>query len=395
MLLTVIILHITRSAPDQPDGCQLLLIPKDNGPAIECSRVGTSLKIYCNDIAGAVIGLDVLLTKGHCGPIVEELTVSLKGPYTETGSSNASCITEATKKDFQRCFEHCIQSGLTSVDLIVKSISQVAGIFPSNMDAVDLKIVFFETPMESEINDWVSSFSSVCVKGLGFAAACLDNTVDLEDLCCVLQKNANLLHIKSVLRILSGRVSAKRVIGWAKLKLPYHVWVSFMKVCGIGNFSTLNSLLTCGCLRNSTLSLEPGFQDSLTEEECRDILEMKEVHTCLKASPSVCNLLTSLLSRVTVCNKPLYWPDLKAVKDVEYVASNILPIIQRKNEAAANRVELCVDIKGDDLLKKMLESIQTTGMYHYEPGETSMRRFFLPATGRDVREHCGYHVFNR
>ena len=395
MPLTVLILFITRSVPDQRDGCQLLLIPKDNGPWIDCSREGTNLKISCKDMAGAAIGLDVLLTKGHCGPIVEELSVFVKGRYNETSSSNASRITKATKQELQRCFEHCIQSGLRCVRLTVKSISQVLGIFPSNMDTVDLRIQFIETPMESELNDWVSSFSSVCVKGLGFAAACFDYRVDLEDLCCVLQKNANLLHIKSVLRILNSRVSAKRVIGWAKLKLPYHVRVSFMKVCGIGNFSTLNSLLTCGCLRNSTLSFEPGFQDSLTEEECREILEMKEVHTCLKASPSVCNLLTSLLRRVTVCNKPLYWPDLKVVKDVEYVASNILPIIQRKNEAAANGIELCVDIKDDDLLKKMLELIQTTGMYHYEPDETSMRRFFLPATGRDVREHCGYHVFNR
>ena len=355
------------------DGCQLLLTAKEKE-----LTTGIGLR-----------------TKAHYRPTVEEISISIVRSVTKSGSSNGSCITEATKKDLQRCFEHCIQRGLTSVDLIVKSISQVAGIFPTNMDTVDLKIVFFETPMESELNDWVSSFSSVCVKGLGFAAACRDNTIDLEDLCCVLHQHANLLHIRSSLRIVNGRVSAKRVFDWAKLKLLYHVMLRSMKVSGIGNLSTLNSLLKSGCLSNSTLDLEPGFQDSLTEEECREILEMKEVHTCLTASPSVCNLLTNLLRRVTVCNKPLYWPDLKAVEDVEYVASNILTILQRKNEAAANGVELCVDIKGDDLLKKMLESIQTTGMYHYEPNQTSMRRFFLPPTGRDVREHCGYHVFNR
>ena len=367
------IILIYRSLPN--DGCQLLLTAKEKGPVTKTD-----------------IGLP---TKGHYSPTIENLSISLIGSYTVTGSSKGSQITEATKKDLQRHFEHCIQSGLTSVTLTVNSISQVVGILPTNMDAVDLTIIFFETPMESEINDWVSSFLSVCVKRLTFAAACCDNTVDLEDLCCVLHQNANLLHIKSALRIVNARVSAKRVFGWAKLKLPYHIKIGSMKVCGVENFSILNSLLTSGCLSDSTLDLEPGFQDSLTEEECRDILGMKEVHTCLTASPSVCNLLTSLLRRVTVCNKPLYWPDLKAVEDVEYVASNIFPILQRKSEAAANGVELCVDIKGDDLLKKMLESIQTTGMYHYEPDETSMRLFSPPATGRDVKEHCGYHVFNR
>ena len=395
--MIVLILFITRSVPDQRDGCQLLLIPKDNGPWIDCSREGTSVKISCSDMAGAAIaiGLDVLLAKGHCGPIVEELSVSLIGSNTETGSSHAFRTTEATKKNLQRCFEHCIQRGLTFVDLTVKSISQVAGIFPSNMDTVDLKIGFLKKTMKGELNDWVSSFSSVCVKSLTLDALHLDVTVDLEDLFCVLCQNATILHIKTKLDIQHGRVSAESALELIQMDLPYKRKVYFMEVHGIQMLSTLKGLLTSKCIFQCTLKVEPGFQDSLTEDTCREVLEMEEFSDCLSASPSVCDLLTSLLRRVTVCNKPLYWPDLEAVEDVEYVASDILPILQRKSEPASNGIELRVDIGDEDLKKKMLEFIQTTGIFHYEPDETSMRLFFLPDTGRDVREHCRYHVFNR
>ena len=346
-------------------------------------------------MAGAGIGLDVLLTKGHCGPAVEKLSVSIEEAYTERGSSNASRITEATKKDLQRCFEHCIKSELTSVELKVKSIIEVAGIFPSNMDTVDLKIRFVENPMKGELRDWVSSFSSVCVKSLTLGALPLDSSVDLEDLFCVSCQNATILHIKTKLDIQYGRVSAERALELMRMDLPYKVEVDFMEVHGIQMLSTLKGLLTSKCLFCCTLKVEPGFQDSLTEDECREVLEMKEVNTCLKASPSVCNLLTGLLSRVTVCSKPLYWPCLKRVEDVEYVASNILPILQRKIEPPPNGIALRVDIGDEDLKKKMLEFIQTTGIFHYEPDETSIRLFSPPATGRDVREHCRYHVFNR
>ena len=382
MLLTNIILHITRSAPDERDGCQLLLIPKDNGPWIDCSRKGSNLEITCNDMAGAAIGLDVLLTKGHCGPTVQKLSVSLGRSYNETDSSNASRITEATKKDFQRCLEHYIQKGLTSLMLTVKSIKQEAGIFPSNMDTVDLKICFLEKPIEGELRDWVSSFSSVSVKSLTLGACLLYSTVDLEDLFCVLCQNANILHIKTTLDIQHGRVSAERALELFLRDLSYEVRIGFMEVCGIEKFSTLKGLLTSKCLWRCTLKVEPGFPDSLTEEECREVLEMEEVRHCLSASPSVCDLLTSLLSRVTVCSKPLYGPCLKRVEDVEYVASNILPILQRKSEPPPNGIELRVDIGDEDLKKKMLEFIQTTGIFHYEPDKTSMQPF-------------RYHVFNR
>ena len=395
MLLTVLILLVTRPTPDQHDGCQLLLIPKDNGPWIDCSREGTNLNISCNDMAGAVIGLDVLLTKGHCGPTVKKLTVSIKGSYTKKDSSNASCITEANKKDLQGCFQNCIQIGLTSVELKVKSITQVVGIFPSNMDTVNLRIRFLENPVKSELNDWVSSFSSVCVKSLTFDAVHLDATVDFEDLFCVLCQNATILHIKTTLDIQCGRVSAERVLELMRMDLPYKLKVSVMELYGIQMLSTFKGLLTSKCLFCCTLKVEPGFQDSLTEDTCREVLEMEEVSDCLSASPSVCDLLTSLLRRVTVCNKPLYWPDLEAVEDVEYVASDILPILQRKSEPGSNGIELRVDIGDEDLKKKMLEFIQTTGIFHYEPDETSMQLFSPPATGRDVREHCRYYVFNR
>ena len=357
MLLTVLILFITRSAPNQRDGCQLLLIPKDNGPWIDCSREGTHLKISCEDMAGAAIGLDVLLTRDHCGPTVKTLTVSLRGSYTKKGSSIASCITEANKKDLQGCFQSCIQIGLTSVELKVKSIKQVAGIFPSNMDTVDLKICFVENPMEGELRDWVSSFSSVCVKSLTLDALYLDSTVDLEDLFCVLCQNATPLHIKTKLDIQCGRISAERAL--EQMDLPYKLEVDFMEVYGIQMLSTLKGLLTSKCLFRCTLKVEPGFQDSLTEDECREVLEMKEVYDCLSASPSVCDLLTSLLSRVTVCSKPLYWPYCGTPKDVDYLTDTVFPLLEKKCQSSASGFKIKICMRKAEVQAKMVETIRT------------------------------------
>ena len=358
MLLTIIILHITRSAPDERDGCQLLLIPKDSGPWIDCSREGTNLEISCNDMADAAIGLDVLLTKGYCGPTVQKLTVSLKGSYIKKGSSIASCITEANKKDLQECFQSCIQSGLTSVELKVERITQVVGIFPSNMDTVNLRIKFLENPVKGELTDWVSSFSSVCVKRLTLDALHRDVTVDLEDLFCVLCQNATILHIKTKLGIQHGRVSAERALELMRMDLPYKLKVYFMEVHGIQMLSTLKDLLTSKCLFRCTLKVEPGFQDSLTEDECREVLEMKEVHTCLKASPSVCDLLTSLLSRVTVCSKPLYWPFCRT-RDVEYLTDSIFPLLEEKCKSSASDYRINICMFKAEVHAKMVEVINT------------------------------------
>ena len=359
MVLTILIICITRSAPDQPDGCQLLLIPKDNGPWIDCSREGTNLKISCNDMADATIGLDVLLTKGHCGPTVKKLTVSLKGPYTKKDSSNASCITEANKKDLQGGFQSCIQIGLTSVELKVKSITQVAGIFPTNMDMVDLKICFLENPVKSELNDWVSSLSSVCVKRFTLDALHLDSTVDLEDLFCVLCQNVTLLQIKTTLDIYHGRVSAEGALELMRMDLPYKLKVYFMEVHGIQMLSTLKCLLTSKCLFDCTLKVEPGLQDSLTEDECREVLEMKEVNTCLKATPSVCDLLTSLLSTVTVCNKPLYWPDCQTLEDVDYLTDTVFPLLEKKYQSSASEYKIKICMWNAEVHAKMVEVSKT------------------------------------
>ena len=356
MLLTVLILFITRSAPDQRDGGQLLLIPKDNGPWIDCIREGTNLKISCNDMAGAAIGLDVLLTEGHCGPTVKKLIVFLKGSYTKKDSSNASCITEANKKDLQGCFQSFIQIGLKSVELKVKSISQVAGIFPSNMDTVNLRIKFLENPVKSELNDWISSFSSVSVKRLTLDALHLDCTVDLEDLFCVLCQNTTLLQIKTKLKIQYGRVSAERALELMQMHLPYKVEVEFMEVYGIQMLSTLKGLLTSKCLCCCTLKVEPGFPDSLTEDKCREILEMEEVSDCLSASPSVCDVLKSLLSRVTVCSKPLYLPVCRKLGDVDYVTDNVFPYLEKKSRLFAIVYKIRIRAK---VHAKMVETIKT------------------------------------
>ena len=359
MRLTVLILLVTRSARDQHDGCQLLLIPKDSGPWIDCSREGTNLEISCNNMTDAAIGLDALLTKGHCGPTVHKLTVSLKGSYTKKGSSIASCITEANKKDLQECFQSCIQIGLTSVELKVKSITQVIGIFPSNMDTVNLRIKFLENPVKSELNDWVSSFSSVCVKSLILDALYLDVTVDLEDLFCVLCQNATILHIKTKLDIQHGSVSAERALELMRMDLPYKLEVDFMELYGIQMLSTLKGLLTSKCLYGCTLKVEPGFQDPLTEDECREVLEMKEVHTCLTASPSVCNLLTSLLSRVTVCSKPLYWPFCDTPTDVDYLADTVFLLLEKNCQSSASYYKIKICMWTAEVHAKMVEVSKT------------------------------------
>ena len=310
-------------------------------------------------MAGAGIGLGVLLTKGHCGPTVEKLSVSIEEAYTERGSSNASRITEATKKDLQRCFEQCIKSELTSVELKVKSIIQVAGIFPSNMDTVDLKIRFVENPMEGELRDWVSSFSSVCVKSLTLDALYLNSTVDLEDLFCVLCQNATPLHIKTKLDIQCGRVSAERALELVRMDLPYKLEVDFMEVHGIQMLSTLKGLLTSKCLCSCKLKVEPGFQDSLTEDECREVLEMEEVYDCLSASPSVCDLFTSLLSRVTVCSKPLYWPYCGTPKDVDYLTDTVFPLLEKKCQSSASGFKIKICMRKAEVQAKMVETIRT------------------------------------
>ena len=310
-------------------------------------------------MAGAGIGLGVLLTKGHCGPTVEKLSVSIEEAYTERGSSIASRITEATKKDLQRCFEQCIKSELTSVELKVKSIIQVAGIFPSNMDTVDLKIRFVENPMEGELKDWVSSFSSVCVKSLTLGALPLDSSVDLGDLFCVSCQNATILQIKTKLDIQYGRVSAERALELMQMHLPYKLKVYFMEVHGIQMLSTLKGLLTSKCLFRCTLKVETGFQDSLTEDECREVLEMKEVNTCLKASPSVCDLLTSLLSRVTVCSKPLYWPYCDTPKDVDYLTDTVFPLLEKNCQSSASDYKIKICVWKAEVHAKMVEVINT------------------------------------
>ena len=358
MLLTVLILLVTRPTPDQHDGCQLLLIPKDNGPWIDCSREGTHLEISCDDMAGAAIGLDVLLTKSHYSPTVEKLSVSLQKSTTETGSSNLSCITEETKKDLQRHFEHCIQRGLTSVRLAVQSISQVEGIFPSNMNAVDLEIALLENPMKGELNDWVSSFSSVCVKSLTLDAFHLDGTVDLEDLLCVLCQNATILHIKTKLVIEYGRVSAERALELIQKDLPYELEVYFMVVHGIQMLSTLKGLLTSKCIFQCTLKVEPGFQDSLTEDACREVLEMEEVSDCLSASPSMCDLFTSIFRRVTVCSNTLYWPDCQTLEDVNYITDTLFPLLDEKCKSYKSDYKLRICMWNAEVHGKMAEIAQ-------------------------------------
>ena len=368
--MTYFFLLITRSAPDQLDGCHLLLKPKDNGQRIECSRKGTTLEISCEDMAEIATAIDVLITTCHCSPTVEKLSVSLKGSYTETGSSNVSCITEATKKDLQRCFEQCIQRGLTSVRLAVKSITQVAGIFPTNMDMVDLKICFLENPVEGELNDWVSSFSSVCVNSLTLAALPLECTVDLEDLFCVLCQNATLLQIKTILDIQHGRVSAERALELIQIDLPYKLEVSVMEVFGVGMLSTLKSLLTSESLCFCALREGPGLQDSLTKDQCKEVLEMREVHQCLSASPSKCDLLTGFLRRVTVCNKPLYWPVCHTLGEVDYVTDIIFPLLEEKCQLFASDYKIKIYVIGAEVHAQIVEIAQYMNIpYEYESDE--------------------------
>ena len=319
---------------------------------------------------------------------VKKLKLCFLGQMSGTDADNM-------KKELKRNIHHLVHEGLEYLALSVKNITDITGTLPSDMQRVNLQIIYSENPTQPEWENFCKVLTTIEVDSLYVVHTSSEDPIDLDYLFHFLTNNEVNLQVKSILVLYHGKVSADRVMTLLSKSLQYQIKSVRLTIFEIRSVTTLKSLLHSTNIQECSYETGQGFQEALAEKECKEILENSGIGRC-SCSPSLCSLLRNILNRVSDFNKPLYWPCLKRVEDVEYLATDIFPIIQGKSEATANGIEFCVGIKDDVLKKRMFELIgNTKGIFHYEPDESSLQLLFLPATGRYVREHCRYHVYNR
>ena len=327
---------------------------------------------------------DPINTGIHC---IEELNLYF---FQQISVNDADSIKEELKSNI----DHFVHEALKLLTLSVESMTDITGILPSDMKLVKLQIFYSEKPTEIEWENFCRVLTTIRVDSLYAVHQESGETVDLDYLFHCLTKVEVNPKVKNSLLLMNGRVSAKRLMTLLSNPLQCKITLLHLTIVDIKTVTTLISLLDSTFLDNCSYEIEQGFCGAHAEKECKAILENFGICQC-RCSPSLVKLLRNILNSASDFNKALYWPCLEKVEDVEYMALNILPLLQKKCETSTNGIDLRVHV-GDDVMKtKMLELIQTKGIVHHKPNDTSIQLVFPPATYRHVIEHCGYHVFER
>ena len=397
---------------------QLLLRSSENRKYIKVTRDGNTLDILCESIRDAVYALKTEKEWGNRpfstvqGVRVETSEGAQSEPSThphhdDSGDSRKSpnhslheiqivlgrspTDDDTIKEELRSYIDHLVQEGLVKLGLAVNGAKDIIGILPSNMKTVNL---VFNISGKHTLSEWKDFFSMLTGTTIGaLIIKCGDSKADLNNFLQCFTQNITSLQINDCFMMLHGAVSAEKVMTVLEIPTKYQIGLIGLTVQGITSLTMLKSLLQSPILDDCSYEVGKLSLDALTEEECRDILENQKI----SHSPSLCELLKSLLDRVTDPNstKPLYWPICMTVENVEYLVTNIFPLLEQKSEISANCFELHVTIRNGNPETRILKAVQPKSILARTMDFTLMALFFLPPSADDVGEHCRCHVINR
>ena len=400
---------------------QLLLRSSENRKYIKVIRDGNTLSIVCESIRDAVYALKTEKEWGNRpfstvqGVRVETSEGAQSEPSTHPHHDDSDNYRkspnhslhrinlvlgrsptddDSIKEELRSHIDHLVHEGLVWFGLSVSSAKDIIGILPSNMKTVSLTFIISGKHTLSEWKDFFSMLTGTTIGAL--IIKCGDSKADLNDFLQCFTQNITSLQINNRFMMVHGTVSAETVMTVLEIPIKYQIRLNGLTVQGIISLTMLKSLLQSPILDDCSYEVGKLSLDALTEEECRDILENQKI-SHLEYSPSQCELLKSLLDRVTDPNntKPLYWPPLLTVEHVEYLVTIIFPLLEQKSEISANGFELHVTIRNGNPETRILKAVQPKSLLARTMDFTLMALFFLPPSADDVGEHCRCHVINR